>query len=379
MVNIATLHKDTGVLACLECGKCTSVCPVSKIGGSFSPRSMLSQVVVGDYDSLTSDGRMWDCLTCGQCQPRCPHNIDFSVYCRKLRGEARRDGNQGSPSHDGALHHIMALQASPDLKQQRLAWIPKKAKVKEKGDVLYFVGCLPYYDAYFDHLKVKCTQIGVSVLKILNHLGIEPVVMADERCCGHDLIWAGQEEEFLKLGRLNLEAIKKTGAKKILFSCAECYRTLSREYAEYLEPLDVEMQHMAQFLADQIEAGDLALKNKKGNITYHDPCRLGRQMEVIEEPRKVMTALAGEGFREMTRHGKGSLCCGTSSWMNCNMTSKKIQSARLEEAGMCGAKTMVTACPKCYIHFECTKTDETLPKKARVDIKDLCVIAAGAL
>ena len=379
MVDVSALHKDTGILSCLECGKCTSVCPVSRIGETFSPRSMMSLVVNGEYESLTKDERMWECLTCGQCQPRCPHNIDFSVYCRKLRKEAVKDGNKGIASHDGALHQIMELQSAAKLKQNRLEWIPKEARIREEGEVLYFVGCQPYYDAYFDHLKVECTKIGASTIKILNHLGIEPVVMAGERCCGHDLVWAGQEDEFLKLARLNVEMIKKTGAKKILFSCAECFRTLSKEYAEYLEPLDVEMQHMAQFMAKEIEEGRLELKGNGLDLTYHDPCRLGRQMGVIDEPRAVLAAVAGDGFKEMAHHGKGAICCGTSSWMNCNMTSKKIQSARLKEAGATGSKTMVTACPKCYIHFECTKTDETLPEESRIEIKDLCVIAAEAL
>jgi Fe-S oxidoreductase len=378
MLDIFAMNKDTGVLSCLECGKCTSVCPVSRIGGSFSPRSMMSNIVEGDYENVTADPRVWECLTCGQCQPRCPHNIDFSVYCRKLRGEAIKVGNAGSPSHDGALHQIMELMASRDLKQKRMEWIPKKAKVAEKGDILYFVGCQPYYDAYFDHLKLNLTRIGVSVLTLLNRMGIEPVVMAEERCCGHDLIWSGREKEFLDLAKLNVEAIRKTGAKKILFSCAECYRTLAKEYAEYLEPLDMEMQHMSEFLAEQIGLGNLSFKENESTLTYHDPCRLSRQMGVIEEPRTVLKALAGDHFKEMGRHGKSSVCCGTSSWMNCNMTSKKIQSARLKEAGGTGARTLVTACPKCLIHFECTKTDETLPDACRVEIKDLCTAAAEA-
>jgi len=370
MLDIYKMNKDTGVLSCLECGKCTSVCPVSRIGGTFSPRSMMSRIVEGDYEGVTADGRMWDCLTCGLCQPRCPHNIDFSVYCRKLRGEAIKAGNEGSPSHDGALHQIMELMASSELRQKRMEWVPKEARIAERGDVLYFVGCQPYYDAYFNHLKLSLTRIGVSVLQILNQMGIEPVVMADERCCGHDLIWAGREKEFLDLAKLNVEAIKRTGAKKILFSCAECYRTLSKEYAEYLEPLDVEMQHMSEFLGDQISLGNLSFKENASTLTYHDPCRLGRQMGVIHEPRTVLKALAGDRFKEMERHGTSSVCCGTSSWMNCNMTSKKIQSARLKEAGGTGANTMITACPKCLIHFECTKTDENLPKECRIEIME---------
>jgi len=341
---------------------------------------MMSMVVEGDHEGMALDERVWDCLTCGQCQPRCPHNIDFSRYCRKLRSEAIKSGNPGSPSHDGALHSIMELQTARELKQKRLDWIPKEAKIAQKGEILYFVGCLPYYDAYFDHMKLETTRIGKSVISILNSLGIEPVIMEQERCCGHDLIWSGREEEFLKLARLNIKAIENTGAKKILFSCAECYRTLSKEYAEFLKPIDVQMQHMASFLDEQISDGKLVPKEAKGrSLTYHDPCRLGRQMDVLDEPRNVLHAVAGERFVEMERNGTSSVCCGTSSWMNCNMTSKKIQSARLAEAGRTGASTMVTACPKCRIHFECAKMDETLPDESRIEINDLCVIASEAL
>jgi Fe-S oxidoreductase len=379
MVDINRLNQGTGILSCLECGKCTAVCPVARVGGAFSPRKMMSLVVVGDYDGLAADERVWDCLTCGQCTPRCPHNIDFSVFCRKLKPEAVKAGNKGLVSHDGALQYIMQLQSHEDLKQNRLDWIPEDAKVATEGDVLYFVGCLPYYDAYFDHLQLDSVKIGISTIKILNSLGIEPVVMADERCCGHDLVWSGDEENFLKLARHNIEAIKKTGAKKIVFSCAECYRTLNKEYAEFLEPLDVEMQHMAQLIDERIQIGDLKFKQNGTSLTYHDPCRLGRQMGVIDEPRRVLEAIGGDSFKEMERHGKSGVCCGTSSWMNCTLTSKKIQSSRLAEAGSTGARTMVTACPKCRIHFECTKTDPNLPEESRIEIKDLTVVAAEAL
>lgn len=379
MVDINDLNKGTGALSCLECGKCTAVCPISRLGETFSPRSVMTLIVGGEYESLPADGRIWECLTCGQCQPRCPHNIDFSVFCRKVRREAVMGGNAGVPSHDGALHYIMKLQSHDNLEQKRLEWIPKNAKVKSEGAVLYFVGCLPYYDAYFDHLDLGMNKIGESTVKILNSLDIEPVIMGNERCCGHDLLWSGDEENFLKLARHNVEAIKKTGAKKILFSCAECYRTLSREYAEFVGPLGIEMQHMAEFMDEQMAAGLLDFKQNGGSLTYHDPCRLGRQMDVIDAPRRVLANLSGEGFTEMERSGKGSVCCGTSSWMNCSMTSKRIQSGRLAEAGATGAGTMVTACPKCRIHFECTKTDPNLPKESRIEIKDLTVIAAEAL
>ena len=163
--SIDQMVRDTKAYYCVECGKCTAVCPITRYDENFTPRSIVEEALFHEDSEPITDKRLWDCLTCGQCQPRCPHNIDFSVYCLKLRKAARQDGNRGSPSHDGALHQIMELQSAANLKQRRMEWIPKDAKIKEKGEVLYFVGCQPYYDAYFDHLKVECTDIGKSVLK----------------------------------------------------------------------------------------------------------------------------------------------------------------------------------------------------------------------
>jgi Fe-S oxidoreductase len=59
---------------------------------------------------------------------------------------------------------------------------------------------------------------------------------------------------------------------------------------------------------------------------------------------------------EMERNRENALCCGTSAWMECSSYSKAIQTERMQEAIQTGAQTLITACPKCQIHFACAQS-----------------------
>jgi Fe-S oxidoreductase len=91
-----------------------------------------------------------------------------------------------------------------------------------------------------------------------------------------------------------------------------------------------------------------------------------------------MNAIPGLELREMPRNRRGAICCGTTNWMNCDATSKQIQKHRLAEAKATGAETLVTACPKCQIHFRCSECGD---ESEKVDIKltDFVNVIASAL
>ena len=70
---------------------------------------------------------------------------------------------------------------------------------------------------------------------------------------------------------------------------------------------------------------------------------------------------------EMERNRENALCCGTSAWMECSGYSKAIQTERMQEAIQTGAKTLITACPKCQIHFTCAQSGTDINLKV-IDI-----------
>jgi len=376
----------TRAFNCLECGKCTANCPVARFNGGLSPRRMLSRALSGSMEALLSDDSMWSCLACGMCEPRCPADVKFTELLKTVRAQAL-PARLSWPvcTHDETPHTWMRSMTSPILEQRRLEWLPDDVQVAEEGDVLLFVGCAPYYDAYFKSLDVHTVDAAIASIRLLNKVGIVPAVLKDERCCGHDLLWMGDDVNYRKLAELNAEAIRASGAKTIISACAECFRTLKLDYPETLGTDEWKVQHISEFIAEKIEAGELAggnghdagsgSANGKPVVTYQDPCRLGRHAGVYDAPRQVVEELDLD-LVEMERSGEGALCCGVSAWINCDLTSKKIQAARLTNAKETGADLLLTSCPKCLIHFKCALQDEVLAERANIEIRDLSVVAA---
>lgn len=369
--------KKNRAFYCLECGKCTAVCPISRYDGGFSPRKMLADGLFYDAGELLSDRRLWSCLTCQLCSTRCPVDVRFSHYMKDIRVEANNRGYSGSATHGGALHEIMEIAASPKLKQNRTGWIEDGLKVRKQGDVLYFVGCLPYYQNFFARdFDFEPISMAKDTVRILNYLGIEPAIAANERCCGHDLYWLGRTEKFDEIAQLNLKEIASSGAKLVVTACPECAYTLKILYQERMGKADFEVKHITEVLAQNM--GKTKFRPIDEVVTFQDPCRLGRYMNIYDQPRQVIGSIPGLDLLEMPHSRKGAFCCGTTNWMNCDATSKQIQKNRLQEAKDTGAQTLVTACPKCQIHFRCAGCGET---SDRVDIKitDIVSLVASAI
>jgi Fe-S oxidoreductase len=134
----------------------------------------------------------------------CPSDVHFSEFLRDARVLARGQGRTGECTHADVVQTWGKLMAQPKMQQDRLGWLDGSLKVSAASDTRYFVGCLPYYDPMFRAIGAEGVEIARAAVRILNHLGIEPQVLADERCCGHDQLWQGDLETFQALARLNL-------------------------------------------------------------------------------------------------------------------------------------------------------------------------------
>jgi Fe-S oxidoreductase len=376
---------------CLECGKCTAVCPISRWGvcGYASSRLLVEKAIEGQMGSVIEDDLFWSCLTCKRCSEICPSEVSFSEFMRDLRALAWARGHSGVCTHSGVIHNWSRMMTQADLRQNRLGWLTDDLKVSKQSETLYFAGCLPFYDSLFSASGYEGVRIAQAALKIMNHLGIEPQVLSDERCCGHDQLWQGDNMTFRALAELNLEQFEKLGIKRIITTCPECALTLKVDYPRLMGSHNLEVLHLTELLArselflPKMAAGNPGLSNPKGSddepiVTYQDPCRLGRHMGVYEAPREV---LAGMGLRvtEMAHNRQSSLCCGTSCWTSCGAVSKNIQVERLREAKATGAGLLVTTCHKCQIHFKCAQSDPALGEQIGIEIRDLTTLVAERL
>ena len=347
---------------------------MAQVDRDFSPRLVAKYAIEEGLESEYVREKAWTCLTCGLCNERCPVGISFTEFIRAIRPLYGKEKSKGLLSHGGALQGLMRMQTAPGLNQKRLDWISPDLKVSSQGEILYFVGCLPYFEAFFSGLNVTLTKIAVDTVRILNSLGVEPVVLQNERCCGHDLIWTGDRTSFQKLRNLNVESFKNVGAKTIVTACGECSYVLKHLYPESSGPFPFEVMHLTEFLR---KAGLPEKERLGGRATYQDPCRLGRMQGVYDAPRELLGAILD--VREMAHFGAGAWCCGNSAWLHCDRYSKQMQVERLLEAKRTEADLLVTACPKCQIHLSCAMRDVNLHMDLHLRLQDITGVIAEAI
>jgi len=352
-----------------------TACPVARVNREFSPEK-IAMLAAGDPEALLQSSAIWECLACGLCRELTAGSVDMSSFVREARILAAGAGFQGSETHGGLLMAAQRLDSALASRPKRTDWITDSLQAsQDRGEYLYWVGGAPFFAAALPDLQPTAVESARAALRLLNHLGIVPVVLASERFSGHDLLWTGNVAAFRKLAERNLEAIRKSGARKLIVSSPEDYYTLAVTYGEHFGGLDFEVHHITELLAENLDR--LRFGEWKEAVTYHDPCRLGRGMGIYDPPRELLRSIPGVRLVEMEHARELSLCCGTSCWTNCNRYSKLMQLARLKEAAAAGATTLVTSCWECALHLRCA-TRSSAWQQVRVQVADL-VALAGAL
>ena len=372
MGEMKEIIRESKAALCLACGRCTTACPLSTPSASLrggndghSPRVFVERLLT--YNEIDRVN-LWECLTCERCTVFCPSSVKFSEFIRSLRSNFQTEAFEKC-AHAGILHSLMRLMAYNDLDQNRLDWITSDFEVSKEVDTLLFVGCAPYYDIYFDRWSpLETTKRAV---KLLNLIGIKPVLLNDEVCCGHDLLWTGDQDAFNELERKNNERILKSNPKRIVFTCPECYSTFKNDYklGKWIQLL-----HLTELLIENLDK--LNFKETRKKVSYHDSCRMGRFQGLYDAPRKLLEAIPGIELREFAETRERALCCGTSCWMSCNSRAKRAQLQRLNEAKEI-SETLVTPCPKCLIHYSCTMDEKE--KNPIVEVEDIIVTVANSL
>jgi len=373
LAEILAAHNAYG---CQDCGKCTSSCSLALTGKQFSPRAIAGALIAGDMNAKEIKEDIWACLTCGFCYDRCPSGVNFPDFICDIRALIKnRDDGDSHQAHGGFFQSLMRSMTSPEIATDRWSRLPKDVKLDDKSKILFFGGCAPYFDTFFrNHLGVKTSDVLVDSLRLMNFFDITPAVMKNERCCGHDLLWSGDRENFLKLARLNVDKISEMGIEEVVTACPECYRTLALDYKRFGIDIDFKVTHMYEFLEQEIDKGAVTFNAMENPVTFQDSCRLNSFDALKDLPRKLIKRISPDQFEEMKDHKDVSMCCGSSAWTGCDAYSKAMQVKRLRQARETGSNLMITSCPKCQIHLQCAMEDPLLGDELKMETVDLTSI-----
>ena len=331
---------------CYGCDLCDDACPVRL----FNAGDKLN-IIYNSWNNEDDGVPMYSCLTCTACTNACPQLVDYDSYV-----DIRRTLIVGGPAAE-IPHTVLQAVLAAEAEEESDGDFVSVEDYPIDSNIGYYPGCVDYLDQemVFSHLNEGSMDLGettTAAFTLFEEMGADVSYLGRDflKCCGHDQKWQGLDEVFQKLKAYNQKKIEASGIDTLVSSCAECFRTFARDY----ELEGVKVMHTTEFL---IENGfDMEMKAEDDlTVTYHDPCRLGRQMGIYEEPRQLVAGVEGVELVEMEHHGEDAMCCGVSSMMSCNENARALRIERMEEIRSTGADMMITSCPKCVSHFECLK------------------------
>lgn len=92
MHEVANTPRGRGVLACIQCGRCTSSCPVARVTEEHNPRKLMEMIILGLRSDVLSERLPWYCLSCFTCLDRCPQGGDVGEVMFAIRNLTVREG-----------------------------------------------------------------------------------------------------------------------------------------------------------------------------------------------------------------------------------------------------------------------------------------------
>ena len=355
------------------CGKCGDCSLAVKIATSKSPLSHPCAVknVLG-YEAYDARGRIiiirnllngklevddeildwaYTCTTCGTCRETClavEGGIDTPSIMEALRHDLVSQGFR-IKKHLSILENIKKLD-NPygEPKEKRLSFLGEELSgIPEKAEIAYFIGCTSSY---------RTKEIALAAIKLLKQLGIKFTILRDETCCGSILLRYGYVDEAREQAEKLVKKFNEIGVKTVIFTCPGCYRTFKKDYPEILgRVLGFETLHLVEFLNTYLKDKNIAFKVKSGEVaTYHDPCHLGRHLNVYEAPRNIIRLVDGLSLVEMETIKNFAHCCGAGGGVKSTFPdlALKIARDRIDEALETGANMLLSACPFCKLNLK---------------------------
>lgn len=415
--------------SCVECGRCTNMCPATGTGKMLSPMDLilklrdhltdkgaavtskapwvpvvafnntqgnqLAMMAAGKgqqesaatalaYDpsligDVITEEEIWACTTCRNCEDQCPvmnEHVDKIIDLRrylvltegKMDAEAQRAmTNIERQGNPWGLNRKERETWRQGDDEVTVPTVKEKSKAGEEFEYLFWVGSMGSYDN-------RSQKIAISFAKLMNEAGISFAILGNkEKNSGDTPRRLGNEFVFQEMATKNIEEFEKAGVKKIVTIDPHAYNTFKNEYPDF--GLQAEVYHHTELLAQWVKEGRLKpVHSIEETVTYHDSCYLGRYNEVYEAPRDILKAIPGVNLVEMARNRETGMCCGAGGglmWME-ETTGSRINVARTEQALAVQPSIIGTGCPYCLTMIsDGTKAKEVEETVQTLDVTEI--------
>ncbi len=379
MSNLKYLKEEwKAVFSCMGCGDCGYAirpavgryltCPVKEAKGeegfeiyfARGRMNVLKSLLEGKIP-LSKELAEWvyQCSECGNCAEVCHMSqnpyivlptcnwIDHVKVWDALRKDLVEAGFAPLDKHGDLIEFMDNDKKKNPYGEERnlkFEWIKEFPEIKDQGELMFFGGCT---------MPLRQVDTLRSMMKILKVTGKEIAMTKEEWCCGSIALRIGDKKSLTDIIKHNITEFEKKGTKTLFTACAGCYRTWKKDYPELLgKALPFKVKHITEFLIDLLNNNEILFKAEEGEklkVTYHDPCHLGRHMDLYEIPREVLSKIPGIELIEMKRNRKNAWCCGAGGGVKSQFPdlALEISKERIREALETGADILTTSCPFC--------------------------------
>lgn len=414
--------------ACVECGRCTNVCPAAGTGKLLSPMDLIMKMrdhltnygasvtartpwvptfafkntegnqlayaagMAGAQESaatsvytpqligdVITEEEIWACTTCRNCEDQCPvmnKHVDKIIDLRrflvltegKMNSDAQRAltniEKQGNPWGISKKDKEKFRELREDVT------IPTVKELKKSGETfeyLLWVGSMGAFDN-------RSQKVALSFVRLLNEAGVKVAILGNkEMNSGDTPRRLGNEFLFQDFAQSNIEEFEKNGVKKIVTIDPHAFNTFKNEYPDF--GLTAEVYHHTEVLHELVKDGRLKPRFAVNEtITFHDSCYLGRYNEIYEQPREILRAIPGVKLVEMERNRTTAMCCGAGGGMMWTEeeTGHRINIARTEQALEVNPTVISSGCPYCLtMLMDGTKAKEVENEVSTLDIAEI--------
>jgi Fe-S oxidoreductase len=407
-VDQLTWKQELDLATCTECGRCQSHCPAFNTGKPLSPKLFITDLRDGWYanargeappasywakdaggtvaSEAPQDGQLlnwsvieetlWSCTTCGACVEECPVLIEHVPAIVEMRRSLVLEESRLPKGARTALESMeqrgnpFGMPADSRMKWAEGLEVPLLSG-NPQAEYLYWVGCA----TAFDESNWPIARATVAILKAAQ---VSFAILGQEEICNGDPARRlGNEYLFQTQAQQVVEKLQERSVRKVIASCPHCFNTLAREYPDLGGSYEV--IHHTQLLAQLLDQGRIQLKEplQGGELTYHDPCYLGRWNGEYDAPRRVLQAIPGAKLVEMKRTRNQAMCCGAGGGRLFMEESRgpRINRVRVQQAEETGAGTAAVACPFCATMF----TEGISSQETAMESHDIAVLVAESM